>query len=128
MQTAALCHKLLITFSDPPVAVVSLKGSPLPSGNQTISLVAQQGDPGPSLLCSSDGSPPSSHAWKKLSVDSGINDVTWDVMSGEQGLAMVWNRPLMYEDSGHYICNANNNVGKSIVQVYLLVKSKLHLS
>ena len=102
---------------------MSLEDTPLAPTNQTLHFVAQQGDLGPTLLCSSTGSPPPSHAWQKVE-DSGVNDVTQDVVYGEQGLAIVWNRPLTYEDSGYYLCNTNNSIGKSNVKLYLLVKSK----
>lgn len=106
------------------MAVVSLEESPLPFTNRTLQIVAQQGDPGPTLFCSSDASPPSTPTWHWQSEHSGGNDFTQNVVNGEQGLAMVWNRPLQYEDSGHYTCNADNGVGESVVKLYLLVKSK----
>ncbi len=109
------------SFPDAPAAVVSLEGSPLPFTNQTLRIIAEQGNPGLTLICSSDGSPPPSHTWQKL---NGMKDTAWSVVNGELGLAIVWNRPLVYEDSGYYLCNANNSIGESTVKVYLLVKSK----
>ena len=120
-----LTDTLLFYCSDAPMAIISLEGAPLPFTNQTMRIIAQQGDPGPTLLCSSNASPPSTHAWQKYS-ESNVQPrgVTWNLVTGEQGVAMVWSRPLKYEDSGHYVCNATNGIGEDNIRLYLLVKSK----
>lgn len=83
-------------------------------------IVAEQGDSGPALLCSSESFPPSSHTWYRVSESNGVMQVV-----GEE--RVIWDGVLVYDDSGNYICNATNGIGESTVALHILVKSKMHL-
>ena len=115
--------KINSSLTDAPTTIITREGTTQSSNNGILQVTAEQGDLAPTFSCSADGSPPPTISWGGQ--DGGValpNEVSQTTSSQNQ--ALVWSRPLEYEDSGQYLCSAMNSVGSSAATLDLLVRSE----
>ena len=90
---------------------------------QLLHLVFDEGVPGPTIVCSADGYLPPMVEWIKDNERSLPSEVAQQNGNGDMQL-LRWERPLLFSDSGFYVCLASNSVGIGNATVEILVQSK----
>lgn len=107
------------------MATVTDHGTGKMSLNQRLEVTMQEGDPAFTFSCSSDGFPIPTLTWTGPGSGGGFPSgvgVVQNRLNSQQTL--VWNRNLVYTDSGSYVCAAQNSKNTSTVTLTLLVESK----
>ena len=105
------------------MATVTHEDTSQTSINQMLEVMVEEGDHGLTFSCSSDGYPTPDLKWMvPVSGGNFPNGVAQNRQGTDQML--VWNRNLVYMDSGFYNCVAQNSRGSSVGTLNLLVKSK----
>ncbi|KAK0136536.1 B-cell receptor CD22 [Merluccius polli] len=66
------------------------------------------------LSCSSDANPAANYTWFKVNTDHSSRDLN-------QGQQLIFG-PIMSSDSGHYLCEAKNELGTKSLSIYINVK------
>ena len=116
-------NTFLLLLIDPPIVTVTYERGSQISINQLLEVTAEEGDFSPTFSCSSDGYPTPALSWVgPVSGGKFPNGVAQNRQGTDQML--VWNRNLVYMDSGFYNCMAQNSRGSSTGTLNLLVKSK----
>ena len=95
--------------------------------NEPLYLVRNDGDQGPTVVCSATGNPPPSIRWTQENGRGLPSGIVQSTLPGSGDVELRWQRSMEFTDSGSYICQASNNIGNgfSAATLDVLVQSKL---
>ena len=93
------------------------------TSEQPFYFVFDQGAPGPTIVCSADGSLPLTIRWVQQN-GRGLPHGLFQTVQPNGDVQLRWQRPMEFTDSGSYICQASSSNGNSFATLQVLVQSK----